>query len=99
MTAPNSSSPEQASVPAADGSPDAERDPSRYDPAEVEPRWQRYWDEHQTFKSTRSKDPSRRKRYVLCLNPEEATRQRLHRLQNKASRHIHEQKHDAQVRG
>ncbi len=67
MTSPNQAAP--ASVPAADGSPDAERDPSRYDPAEVEPRWQRYWDEHQTFKAVRSKDPARRKRYVLDMFP------------------------------
>ncbi|HZO16555.1 MAG TPA: leucine--tRNA ligase [Polyangiaceae bacterium] len=40
---------------------------SRYDHREVEPRWQRYWDEHETFKAVRR--PGREKRYVLDMFP------------------------------
>jgi leucyl-tRNA synthetase len=50
--------------PAADAS-----EPARYNHAEVEPRWQRYWDEHETFKAVRSADPARPKRYVLDMFP------------------------------
>ncbi|MBW2453655.1 MAG: leucine--tRNA ligase [Deltaproteobacteria bacterium] len=39
----------------------------RYDPAEVEPRWQAYWDEHQTFRATRR--PGKPKHYVLDMFP------------------------------
>ena len=49
----------------------AQREPSneppRYIHAEVEPRWQRYWDEHQTFKATRS--PGKPKLYALDMFP------------------------------
>ena len=48
--------------------PDAP-DPNRYDHAEVEPRWQRYWEEHQTFRAERSPDPQRPKRYLLDMFP------------------------------
>jgi leucyl-tRNA synthetase len=44
-------------------------EPNRYDHAEVEPRWQRFWDEHETFKASRSADPARPKRYVLDMFP------------------------------
>ncbi len=44
-------------------------DPNRYNHAEVEPRWQQYWDEHETFKAVRSTDPTREKRYVLDMFP------------------------------
>lgn len=44
-------------------------EPSRYNHAEVEPRWQRWWDEHETFKSVRAADRSRPKRYVLDMFP------------------------------
>ncbi len=39
----------------------------RYLPAEIEPRWQRYWDEHQTFAARRT--PGRPKRYILDMFP------------------------------
>ena len=39
-----------------------------YDHLEIEPRWQRYWDEHGTFRAVRrhAADP---KRYVLDMFP------------------------------
>jgi leucyl-tRNA synthetase len=39
----------------------------RYEPASIEPKWQRYWDEHQTFRSVRH--PGRKKLYVLDMFP------------------------------
>ncbi len=42
-------------------------EPARYNHAEVEPRWQRYWDEHRTFEASRS--AGRPKRYVLDMFP------------------------------
>ncbi|MCU0690181.1 MAG: leucine--tRNA ligase [Polyangiaceae bacterium] len=39
----------------------------RYNPAEVEPRWQKYWEEHNTFRSLRR--PGRPKTYVLDMFP------------------------------
>jgi leucyl-tRNA synthetase len=42
-------------------------DPGRYNHAEVEPRWQRFWDEHRTFEAKRSE--GRPKRYVLDMFP------------------------------
>ena len=39
----------------------------RYEPAAIEPVWQAYWDEHQTFRATRT--PGRPKRYVLDMFP------------------------------
>jgi leucyl-tRNA synthetase len=44
-------------------------EPARYNHAEVEPRWQRWWDEHETFKAIRSSDRSRPKKYVLDMFP------------------------------
>ena len=41
----------------------------RYDHATVEARWQRYWDEHQTFRSARGQGRLRPKRYVLDMFP------------------------------
>ena len=38
-----------------------------YDPKAIEPRWQRYWIENQTFKATL--DPTRPKYYVLDMFP------------------------------
>ncbi len=38
-----------------------------YDPAVIEPRWQRYWDEHQTFR-TRD-DADKPKVYLLDMFP------------------------------
>jgi leucyl-tRNA synthetase len=38
-----------------------------YDPASIEPRWQRYWDQHHTFRT--AEDPSRPKYYVLDMFP------------------------------
>src|SRR5262249_54898251 len=42
-------------------------EPARYDHAEVEARWQRYWDEQRTFRAVRHAD--REKRYVLDMFP------------------------------
>jgi len=39
----------------------------RYDPAAIEPKWQAYWDAHQTFRAERH--PGRSKRYVLDMFP------------------------------
>jgi leucyl-tRNA synthetase len=39
----------------------------RYDPAVIEPKWQKYWDEHATFRSERH--PGRKKLYVLDMFP------------------------------
>jgi leucyl-tRNA synthetase len=39
----------------------------RYDPAAIEPKWQKYWDEHQTFRADRRQ--GRRKLYVLDMFP------------------------------
>ena len=39
----------------------------RYDPAALEPKWQAYWAEHETFRATRH--PGRPKRYVLDMFP------------------------------
>ena len=38
-----------------------------YDPASIEPRWQQYWDEHQTFKTPDQSDKP--KYYVLDMFP------------------------------
>src|SRR5690349_5402376 len=38
-----------------------------YDHRTIEPRWQRYWDEHQTFKAVRH--PGRPKKYILDMFP------------------------------
>jgi leucyl-tRNA synthetase len=39
----------------------------RYDPASIEPKWQAYWDTHQTFRADRR--PGRPKKYVLDMFP------------------------------
>jgi leucyl-tRNA synthetase len=39
----------------------------RYDPAAIEPKWQRYWDEHATFRAERH--PGKKKLYVLDMFP------------------------------
>src|SRR4030081_2684286 len=39
----------------------------RYDPAEIEPKWQRYWESHQTSRAERR--PGRKKLYVLDMFP------------------------------
>lgn len=39
----------------------------RYAPSEIEPKWQRYWDEHKTFRATRT--PGRDKIYILDMFP------------------------------
>ncbi len=39
----------------------------RYDPAAIEPKWQAYWDAHQTFRAERH--AGRPKRYVLDMFP------------------------------
>lgn len=42
--------------------------PSSYPFAEVEPKWQAYWEEHDTFK-TPERDTTRPKKYVLDMFP------------------------------
>jgi leucyl-tRNA synthetase len=61
---PNASSPEQPQQPQQR---EPSNEPPRYLHAEVEPRWQRYWDEHQTFKSART--PGKPKLYALDMFP------------------------------
>lgn len=39
----------------------------RYNPSEIEPRWQAYWDEHQTFRTPEM--PGETKRYILDMFP------------------------------
>ncbi|MAT39146.1 MAG: leucine--tRNA ligase [Ectothiorhodospiraceae bacterium] len=39
----------------------------RYPFSDIEPKWQRYWDEHSTFKTT--EDPAKPKYYVLDMFP------------------------------
>jgi len=39
----------------------------RYNPAAIEPKWQKYWDEHQTFRAERH--AGRAKKYVLDMFP------------------------------
>ncbi len=47
---------------------DEPRRPSdRYDPSAIEPKWQRYWDEHATFRAERR--PGKTKLYVLDMFP------------------------------
>ncbi|EYF00767.1 leucine--tRNA ligase [Chondromyces apiculatus] len=45
------------------------REPLRYDHLEVEPRWQRVWDEQETFRAVRDPASTRPKRYVLDMFP------------------------------
>ena len=40
---------------------------SKYDPAEIEPKWQAYWEAHQTFKTV--EDSSKEKFYCLDMFP------------------------------
>jgi leucyl-tRNA synthetase len=40
---------------------------SRYTPADIEPRWQQHWAEHESFKA--EIDPSKPKYYTLCMFP------------------------------
>ncbi len=46
---------------------------TRYDPKEIEPRWQAYWEEHQTFRALNPGDegfdPKQPKYYVLDMFP------------------------------
>jgi leucyl-tRNA synthetase len=39
----------------------------KYDPAAIEPKWQQYWDRHETFRAERH--PGRKKLYVLDMFP------------------------------
>ena len=39
----------------------------RYNPAEIEPKWQRYWEENKTFRAERH--PGRPKKYILDMFP------------------------------
>src|SRR5271157_5469421 len=48
-------------------SDDSRRPHDRYDPATIEPKWQRYWDEHATFRAERH--PGKKKLYVLDMFP------------------------------
>jgi leucyl-tRNA synthetase len=45
------------------------REPGRYDHSEVEPRWQRAWEQSETFRAVRSSSAAREKRYVLDMFP------------------------------
>ncbi|HMO50169.1 MAG TPA: leucine--tRNA ligase [Kiritimatiellia bacterium] len=42
---------------------------ARYPFAELEPKWQRYWDEHRTFRTPAEPDPAKPKYYVLDMFP------------------------------
>jgi leucyl-tRNA synthetase len=44
-----------------------ESERERYEPARIEPKWQAYWDEHETFRCVRH--PGRKKLYVLDMFP------------------------------
>jgi leucyl-tRNA synthetase len=48
-------------------SPTASDTPRGYDPAAIEPKWQRYWEEHKTFRAERH--PGRPKAYILDMFP------------------------------
>ena len=39
----------------------------RYEPSAIEPKWQKYWDEHQTFRAVRR--PGHEKMYILDMFP------------------------------
>jgi leucyl-tRNA synthetase len=41
----------------------------RYNPAKIEPKWQAYWDQHQTFATPRLPKPGSDKLYVLDMFP------------------------------
>jgi leucyl-tRNA synthetase len=41
----------------------------RYTPAKIEPKWQRYWDEHQTFQTPDMPPAGQEKLYVLDMFP------------------------------
>lgn len=47
---------------------EAPANPGTYPFAEVEPKWQKFWAENQTFK-TPVRDPSKPKKYVLDMFP------------------------------
>jgi leucyl-tRNA synthetase len=40
-----------------------------YNPASLEPKWQKYWDENKTFKTEFSPDSKKPKFYVLDMFP------------------------------
>jgi leucyl-tRNA synthetase len=48
-------------------SDESQSKPDRYDPAAIEPAWQRYWEEHATFRAERH--AGRRKLYILDMFP------------------------------
>ena len=39
----------------------------KYDPAAIEPKWQAWWEEHESFRSPRL--PAERKAYILDMFP------------------------------
>ena len=41
---------------------------SRYEPSEIEPKWQTYWEENATFHAV--EDPAKPKYYALCMFPD-----------------------------
>jgi len=45
----------------------AQHTPDRYLPADIEPKWQHFWDQHRTFRAERH--PGRSKLYVLDMFP------------------------------
>ncbi len=48
---------------------DSLENPKRYEPSEIEPKWQRYWDDHRTFSVDNGDKPGQRKFYVLDMFP------------------------------
>ncbi len=60
----------ESSTPNADATGTPAVEPGRYNPAEIEPKWQAFWEKDQTFRTPDLlADPSRKKAYVLDMFP------------------------------